>query len=243
MLGTRSGSAGAGLRRCARLALVLAATGLAGCSSGAIRRRVERRIERRLADVLGPAEKYRVRIRETSDGALVQGRARRVEVEGYGILARNQLLVDSLQLTLEDLRYEDGEEDTLSVRRSELRLELSEAAVNEYLQTFQARYQPEVRFEPEKMRVRLTYPFLGVPTQIRASGRLVVEEGRRLVFDADSADVSFINQPGFGERFVEDRVNPLLDLDRIDFPARLESVQIQQGRLKAIGTASLRREL
>ena len=42
---------------------------------------------------------------------------------------------------------------------------------------------------------------------------------------------------------MEDRVNPLLDLGRIDFPARLESVQVEQGRIRAEGSAALRKEL
>jgi hypothetical protein len=204
---------------------------------------VERRIERRLAGALGPADEYRVRILDTNDSDLVQGRARRVEVSGRKILAKHQFLIDSIRLTLTDLRYEDGEEDYVSVARSDLQVEFAESAVNQSLQAYLSRYEPEVRFEPDRVRVRLTYPFLGVPSTVRAAGRLRIEEGRRLLFEADEAEVSFISQPGLAKRFVEDRVNPLLDLSRIDFPARLESVRILQGRLEARGTASLRREL
>jgi hypothetical protein len=99
-----------------------------------------------------------------------------------------------------------------------------------------------VELDPDRVTVRMLYPFLGTPTPIRATGRFFVREGRTLLFDAESADVSFINQPGFGERFVEDRVNPLLELDRLDFPARMESVQILDGRIRAWGSAALPRE-
>lgn len=215
---------------------------LSGCRTGFVRKGVERRLERRLADLLGPARKYRVRILETRDQELVRGRARRVEIEGDRIMAKSQFLLDSLHLKLFDLRYVGREPYFVRVAQSDLEVEFTDGAVNEYLKTYQARYEPEVRFEPDRIHVKLVYPFLGVPTRISAEGCFHLEEGRKLLFDAQKADVSFLNTPGFGEKFVEDRVNPLVDLSRIDFPARLESVEVLQGRIRARGTASLPHE-
>ena len=216
---------------------------LPGCRTTFIRRGVERRVEKRLADLLGPAERYRVRIRDTRDPELALGRARRVEIAGQRILAKGQFLIDSLQLTLIDLRYEGGEPWFLSVRRSDLDVEFTDTALNSYLKAYHARYEPDFRFEAGVVHARMTYKFLGNPTPIRAAGRLVVREGRQLLFDADTADVSFVDDPAFAERFVEDRVNPILDLSRIEFPARLESVEVLQGRIRAHGSAALPREV
>lgn len=230
----------------APLAVAFAAVGsvaLAGCSTTVVRRSVERRVERRLAGVLGPAERYRVRILDTRDPELVKGRARRVEIRGRRIFAQNVLLIDTLTLTLDDLRYEGGDPEFVSVRRSDLQVEFTDESLNSYLRGRHARYDPKVRFGEDQINVSVTYPFLGAPTVINATGRLVIREGRQLLFDAEKADVSFINQPGFGERFVEDRVNPLVDLGRIDFPARLESVQLLPGRMRAYGTAAITRQL
>jgi len=158
------------------------------------------------------------------------------------ILARGQFLIDSLQLTLFNLRYVGSQPYFVSVQRSDLEVEFSDTALNNYLKTYQARYNPEVTFEPDRVRVRMVYEFLGTPVPIRAVGRFKIEEGRRLLFDAESADMSFQNTPGFGEKFVEDRVNPLLDLSRIDFPARLDEIQVMQGRIRAHGSASIPNE-
>lgn len=210
-----------------------------GCTTSVVRRGVERRVERRLHHELGPAEKYRVRIRGTRDPELVLGRAHRVEIEGRKVLAKNQIRIEMLRLTLEDLRYEGGEPYFVSVRRSDLEVEVTDTALNEYLRTYHARYDPEIRCEQGRVNVRIVYPFLGKPTPIRAIGRFVIREGRQLLFDAETVDLSFIDQPGFGEQFVEDRVNPLLDLGRIDFPARLETVEVLPGRIRAHGTFAL----
>jgi hypothetical protein len=205
-----------------------------------VRRGVERRIARRLNSEIGPAERYRVRIRDTRDPELVLGRARRVEVEGRRIMARGRFLVDLVRVTLVDLRYEGGETDFLSIGHSDLELEFGEVALNQYLQTYHARYQPEIHLLPDRVNVRIVYKLLGKPTPLSATGRLVVEEGQRLMFAAESAEVPFIQDPAFARRFVQDRVNPILDLGNIDFPARIESVVVSQGKIAARGSASIR---
>jgi hypothetical protein len=222
---------------------VLGCAILAGCSTTVVRKGVERRVERRLHSVLGPAERYRVRIKDTRDSELVLGKARRVEVEGDRIRAKGQFLVESLRLTLTNLRYEGGEPYFVSVERSDLQVEFTDQTLNEYLSAYHPRNEPHVTFHPDVVTVRMVYGFLGKRTPITATGRLVVEDGLRLVFDAEKVDTSLINTPGFGEKFVEERVNPLLDLSRIEFPARLESIQVLEGRIRAHGSATLPREV
>ena len=46
-----------------------------------------------------------------------------------------------------------------------------------------------------------------------------------------------------GERFLEERVNPLLDLADIEFPARLDSIEVLEGRIRAHGSAAIPRDL
>lgn len=225
------------------VALAAAVAALSGCSTTVVRKGVERRVEKRLTDLLGPAQSYRVRILDTRDAELVLGRARRVEISGKDIHAKGQFVLDSLKLTLVDLRYEGAEPYFVSVQRSDLEIQFSEQALNEYLQVHEARFKPHVEFLQDQVRVQMVYNFLGKPTPIKALGHFVIQEGRRLLFRADSADVAFLNTPGFGERFVEDRINPLLDLSRIEFPARLESIQVLRGRIIAQGSAAIPREV
>lgn len=233
--------------RCSRRRMLaglgLGMPALAGCRSSLVRRGVERRIERRLESLVGPADRYRVRILKTRDSELVLGRAHHVEIEGYNIFARSQIRVEALRMRLFDLVYEGGEPYFVSLRHSDLEIQLTEQALNDYLDTYHARYNPEVRLNGDRVYVHMVYNFLGAPTTLRANGRFYVQEGTRLVFDAEAADVSFINTPGFGEKFIEDRVNPLLDLKHIEFPARLESVEIRDGRIRARGTAHILPEI
>lgn len=231
------------MRAARGMCLAITAALLSGCTSGIVRKGVQRRIERKLHVVLGPADQYRVRILGTRDADLALGRAKQVEVEGKRIFVHRQLLLDSLRLSLFDLRYEGGDPDFISIRRSDLEVEVTEKALNDYLKAYQARYEPDLKLEADRVTAAMTYKFLGKPTRIQATGKFVIQEGRRLLFDADQADVSFLNTPGFGEKFVEDRLNPVLDLAGLEFPARLETVQILPGRLRARGTAAIRQEV
>jgi hypothetical protein len=232
---------------CRLFAVIAVGVGLllpSGCATVVVRRGVERRVERRLHEVLGPAELYRVRIRDTRDPELVQGRARRVEVVGRNIQAKSQFLLEALTLTLQDLRYVGGEPYFVSVARSDLHIEFTDAALNSYLRRRKARYEPVVTFLPGEVQVRATYLFLGKPTPMSASGTFQIRDGTRLVFTATSANVPFLpaDQPDFSARFVEERLNPLLDLGKLEFPARLVNVELLAGRVKAHGSAALPRE-
>jgi DUF2993 family protein len=201
----------------------------------------ERKVERRLAQRLGPAEKYDVHIRGTRETKLLRGRADRVDIEGRKIRAQGRFLVDSLRITLLDLRYGRGEPVTIG--NSELEVEFTDDALNQYLKTYHNRHQPEVNFDPGRVGVRMVYEFLGSPVPVHATGRLVIQEGRQLVFDAESTDFGSCKTPEAGERFVEERVNPLLDLTEIDFEALLESVEVLEGRIRARGKAAVRPRL
>ncbi len=224
-----------------RLLLIPLALALAGCSTAIVRRKVERRLERRLTSLLGPARSYSVKFGDTPDAELVQGRARVVDVEGQDIRVKSQFTLDHLHLRLTDVRYEGSEPFFVSVRRSDLEVEFTDAALNAYLQKREAQYDPVLRFETDRVRVRMQYPFLGKPIQVTATGSFDIEEGRRLLFRAEEARVPFIlpTDPHAATRFVEQQLNPLLDLGRLEFPARLESVQLLPERLRAVGTAAL----
>lgn len=228
-----------------RALLLIAGVGLCcGCSTTVVRRNVERRAEKMLPRILGPADRYDVRMVGTRDSELVRGRARKVEVEGQRIRARGQMLVDSMRLVAENVRYTGKEPYRVAIGRSDLQVEFTDAAVNEYLEEFQPQYRFAVRFERDRVHVKLVYPLLGAPTPISGYGKLVVEDGTRLIFRAERVDLALLagsdgKEPGFNEKLIEEKVNPLLDMTEIDFPARLEAVTVLDGRIRARGSASL----
>jgi hypothetical protein len=226
------------VRWLALLVLVCAgAQTLAGCTTTVVRSSVERRVERRLSSLVGPAAWYRVRILGTRDPDVVQGRARRVEIEGRRIRALEQVTLENLKLSLFDVQYDPEELYRFTVRRSDLEIEVTDRALTQFLQKRLPRYRPYVEFEPDQVLVSMQYRLFGTPSTLKARGRLVVEEGRRLLFEAenhpDDAAATAV------EQVLGEKLNPLLDLTGLDIPCRLEYVQVMDGRLRAHGTAAL----
>ncbi len=234
----RADATGLAPSACRWVALTISLVGSTGCSTAVVRRSVERRVVARLPEILGPAEHYRVEIRGSRDPELVRGRVKHLEIEGIGIRAREQFDLRRLTLSIDGLRYEGVEPYVVSIEQSRLVIEFTDQALNDYLQARRARYEPRVRFGHDRVEVALTYPFLGKPTPLTAAGHFRIEDGKRLVFVATEAQVPFLpNQPEFQHKFVEERVNPLLDLGRIEFPARLDSIRLSPGLLTAQGSA------
>jgi len=210
-----------------------------GCKSRLLRATVERKIAHRLGDKLGPAEKYQVRILGTYDNDLVRGRAKLIRITGRQVFARREIMLAAVRLEIRDLRYEGEKPYFVSVRDNEIEVELTDRDLNAYLAARRTRYQPRVTFLQDVGALKMTYRFLGKDVPISARGHLEVEAGERLMFRADTVNLKLLDAPGFNERFVEDRINPLLDLSKLDLPLKLESARMEPGRVIIHGSAIL----
>jgi hypothetical protein len=228
------------LRRWGRVLTLLATIiPLAGCSTRLIRGRAEKRIEQKLEELIGPADSYKVRVRRTKDGEIVVGRIRRIEIDGRHVHAGEQIELESVHIVLEDLRYHAPPEERVSVRNSQLVIHLTETALNDYLHRQQKDSQPEVHLNDGTVTLKGMIRLLGVPTPFETEGRLEVVDGRRVEFRAERLPTDIDATPGIGNEYVELRLNPLIDVARLKLPLRLDSVNIQSGRIIVRGAAYL----
>jgi hypothetical protein len=212
---------------------------LGGCATHFIRPHAERRIAHQLVDLIGPAERYRVRIRETSDAALVAGHIHCIEVDGWNVDAGRQIELESLHLELHDLRYHPAPEETLSVGESHLVLQLTEQALNAYLRRQNPDSPIEITLNGGTVTLKGSMSLLGVPTPLVATGRLEIVEHTRLDYRVETVHLSDDPIPGIGPEYVESHLNPLLNVSRLHLPLRLDDVEVQPGRLVVRGSASL----
>jgi hypothetical protein len=210
-----------------------------GCSTRFIRHRAERRIEQRLVSLIGPAERYRVRLRHTKDAAIVGGRFRRIEVDGWNVRVGDQLTLETLHLVLLNLRYHAPPGERLSVGDSELVISVSQEALNDYLRRQHPSLQPAVSLENGRVTLKGNLRLLGVPTPIVTVGRLEIQERTRVEFRADSVQFSTDPAPDLGPEYVEKQLNPVLNVARLELPLRLDQITMQPGHLIVRGTAYL----
>jgi LmeA-like phospholipid-binding len=219
------------------LALVLSAS--TGCATRFIRGRVEKRIAARLRTLIGPADDYRVRIYDTKDPELVVGSIRRLEIEGTNIWAGNLIRLDLLRVTARGIRFRGGPGELAGVRESHVELEISEDALNTYLQRAHRREEARVRLNDGTVTLVGTLRVLGVRAPIETTGRLAITEGRQIVYRADQVSAPTLRLPGTGADFVERQVNPLVDMARLNWPVQLETIRVSGGKVILEGALAL----
>lgn len=211
-----------------------------GCSrSRLIRGSIEKRIAARLRTLIGPADHYRVRILETRDAELVVGSIRRLEIEGTNVLANGQLRLRKLNVSARGIKFRGGPDDLAVVRQSRVAVQISEASLNEYLARARSRNQARVSFRDGSVTLFGNLRVLAAEVPIETSGRLEIAAGQQLLFRAEQVVAPDLRLPGTGAEFVERRVNPLVDLRRLQWPIRLEAVHVADGAATLEGSLTL----
>jgi hypothetical protein len=212
---------------------------LAGCSTHFLRGHAERRIGHKLADLIGPADQYKVRIRGTRDAEIVAGRIRCIDIDGWNVLAGHQIELESLHLELHDLRYHPAPEEKLSVGESHLVIQLTQQALNDYIRRQHPVNPTEVTLNAGTVTLKRSLQLLGVPTPLVTTGHLEVVEHTRLDYRADTVQLQGDPIPGIGPAYVESHLNPLLNMNGLHLPLQLDEVETQPGRLVVRGSVSL----
>jgi hypothetical protein len=210
-----------------------------GCSTRLIRGHAEKRIAARLRTLIGPADDYRVRIFDTKDAELVVGSIRRLEVDGTNVLAGRLIRLDALRVRARGIRFSGGRGDLVDVRESLVEVEISEDALNTYLQREHRREEAHVRLNDGTVTLFGNVKLLGVRAPIETTGRLVIAEGRQIVYRAEHVSAPTLRLPGTGADFVERQVNPLVDMARLNWPVRLETIAVSGGKVILDGTLDL----
>jgi hypothetical protein len=221
------------------LALLLLAP--VGCSTRLIRGNLEKRIAGRLRTLIGPADDYRVRIYDTKDPELVVGSIRRLEVHATNVRAgrKTSIQLESLSLWARGIRFRGAAGEVGGVRESHLEVEISEEALNDYLQRQHRREEARVRLNDGTVTLFGTLRLLGVQAPVETTGRLAIADGRQVVYRAETVSAPTLRLPGSGHEFIERQVNPLVDIEKLDWPVRLETIRVGGGKVTLGGALSL----
>jgi hypothetical protein len=209
-----------------------------GCSRPA-ERVAEKRINALLPEYLGPADRYSTRVRETTSG-LLRGRLRRVEVNGVNVRLSDDLTVDHLALHISDVSVDTRAQRIQSVGAIRVAATVGETNLNRYLRARRPDIAGlQVRLGTGEATVRATpevADLFGVPLQVR--GVLRPRSGGALLdFVPGGARVSIVPIPGPVLRFVGERLNPVVDLQTLHAPFRVEQITLRPGAAVLTGSA------
>jgi hypothetical protein len=221
------------LRRAFRWGAAMATVALlgAGCSGLNPYRIAERSIGDYLKDNLGPAERYRVHV-DRDGSRLTGGYLSHLSVSADELQTKGGIRLRRLDADLYGVRFNPKTRALESVERSAFAAAVTEQAANDYLFRHD-RGIPDlaVRFEPGSLVVSAAPRLLGVSIPVTLSGRGEAEAGNLIRFRTDAMAVSRLNLPRPAAQWVERRINPVFDLDDLQLPAKLDSVEIERGEM------------
>lgn len=218
--------------------LLATLSSVTGCSTRFIRSRAERRIARRLDRLIGPADRYRVRVSRTKDAQLVAGRIRKIDIDGWNVQAGRQINLEWLHLEMRDVKYHAGPDEQLTVGSSELVIHLTEDSLNDYLRREHPDGPPRVTLNGGTVTLRSAIRLLGVPTPMETTGSLEVADHLQVNYRASEVHLADADPvPGIGPEYVERHLNPLLDVERLNLPLRLDAIEVHPGHLVVRGSA------
>lgn len=219
-------------RRLAATALIVCGALLAsGCDQLNPYKIGERSVRRYLSDTLGRAQKYSVHIHRSGTD-LQRGYISHLTIAADDLQTKSGFQIRRLDADLYGVRFNARSKTVESVESSRFTASVTEEASNAYLLK-NDRGIPGLRveFEPETIIVHAAPRVLGVAFPMVLRGKGSTREGNLIHFNPDALAVSRLNLPAPAVRLVEQRINPVFDLDELQLPARLSSVQSAQDEI------------
>lgn len=235
-----AGVGGAGGSRAAWLIALLLVAFAGGCNTGVAERNAEKRVRERLPQIIGPAESYEVQIRAGSDLSVVRGRLREVRIEGRRVRVGGQWPVDELLVVLERVRVNLEREALDEVGAARFQATIRPATLASYLEQDQENLRDvQVRLGHGRVTVTGRYLLLRVWTPFQVSGALELLDAHQLGFRPSRASAAGIPVPERIIRYLEERLNPVLDVSRALLPMELTAVLVRPDGVVVTGIPRL----
>lgn len=216
-------------------------------------RPINRAAERRIRDVLpayiGPARIWRVHVDSAPERTL-QGRLRRIVIEGEQVQLRQTITCDFLRIEMRDVVVDTRSHRLLLVGNTTFNAIIGEQNINEYLRNFPPPEGEPVRIHHVRLREGKIYAeatrwLLGRawPYTITAEPRLISET--RLIFDPERITVLGVRIPLPAKvlRFLAHYLSEGFDFTRLPFPVQICRFTVEKGRITLEGTADVMRSL
>ena len=217
---------------------------LGGCSSGVSRDDIERRVVARAPDLIGPGDRYLVKL-GTIDGEEID----QITITGLGVQADPNLVCDPLILTLHHVKFQTAPFHVVQIGGATFEARVSESAVNYYIMhqnrtTTGNMKDMRVTFEHGVVKVSATAGVGRIDVPIATSGFLRIVDGLRFHYISEKHQVLGVSLglPGTAQvmNALLDKVNPMVDLSGLRFTPNVTHLSIEPGAITFTGQATLR---
>ena len=227
-------------RRCGCLvvAAILLGVGLwAGYryASGLVERRIEREVAARIPSVIGAQGEYKVTAAAGLAGA-AGGRIESVRIEGRDVRLKSGIKLKQLDATLSGIRMDRAKRAITKIEKAEFTASITGDELNAFL----SRKYPDI---PSRAVLHDGYVTVtarprvrGVRMRVEADAAMEIEDGTRLVLRVRKVASGGLAAPDIARRYIEQRLNPVLDLSSLGFKSHLTSVTIRPDAVTLSGT-------
>lgn len=207
-----------------------------------ITRKVESRIEAALPGIVGPAESYQARV-DAGIGDMMRSRLRAVHVVGKEVAVTPDLTVETLLLDLEGVAFDRGRNELREIKSARIRAEITAAMIERYLR----RARPDVdgisvTILRDEIRVTAKPRVLGLRVPISAVGKLETVDSSRINFVPNKVQVGGVSSPRALSALLAKSVNPVVDLSKVGYSARLTEISLEPAKVVLKGTAEFHPE-
>ena len=219
------------------IALVLLGVGLwAGYryAGRVVEQRIEREVAARLPSLIGASGSYRVNASAGLVGA-ARGRIESVRIEGRDVQLKSGVKLKRLDTTLRGIHVDPAKRTLTRIDEAQF----SASITGEELNGFLSRKYPDIpsRAELHEGYVTVTARprVRGGRVRVEADASLEIENGTRLVLRVHKVASGPVTAPDVAQRYIEQKLNPVLDLTSLGFKGRLTSVTIRRDAIALSG--------
>jgi hypothetical protein len=209
-----------------------------GCGARPGEKKSEKAVNDLLPAYLGKAGSYKTRIQADSLGAVMRGRVRRVEITGRNVQLVPDLLLTELSITAEEIEVDKRKKQLKNVGKALFTAQITEANLAKCVKGRRPDIKDlNVTLRGEFVQAKLRPQVFGYPTvPITIQGKLLTRNGGvALDFEPDAARVTVVPVPKFVLDWTMEKLNPVVDLQFLHVPIRIENATVRGGSLYLMG--------
>jgi len=211
-------------------ALSLAAT---GCFQGM----AEDQVRKTLTRALGPAEKYDVKISNTSDGMLLNGEVKDLTIDAKRVRTKDGLVIQRFDVRMLGLKLSKDKKKIDSVESATFDLDITQEDLSTLARSKVRQIgDVQVLLAPGEVALMAPARALGQTLDVSLRGSLNVEQGQRISFIPSTFSLGPLKVDDVLLQNLLHRVNPVADLSRLPVPVHIDLLAARQGVLNVKGT-------
>lgn len=221
------------------LAVALMTAVVGGCGKRTLTSRIENGIAARLPEVIGPASSYRVEVAGHT-GRMIKGKMAQIRIFGEGVEITDELTVDELRVTMDDVVFDKKSETIKSCAATNFQATVKETTFNTYLRAARPDLNElRINLKKDRMSVHLRPAVLKISLGVDVEGVLRVAQPAKVYFEVDRLALAGLKMPSLVADYVEEKINPVHDLSTTGLKVRLSSVSVTPGSVTLHGAADL----